>query len=102
MAAPLDAPHSREVAEPTVGLGDPAPHQCFTASATSYLRNLDREDLRGECFAVHYQRPPVKIEGGTRHSLNFPMLVVSLYFEDQQGVAEKAARILNKHWDDEE
>lgn len=80
-----------------------APHQCFTVSDTNYLRNLHRDDLRGECFAVHYERAPERLEGGrTRYSMIFPMLVVSLYFEEQRAIAEKVARILNRHWDDEE
>jgi len=29
------------------------------------------------------------------------VLIVSLYMSDQKGIAEKVARILNKHWDDE-
>lgn len=37
-------------------------HKCFTASGTSYLRNLDREDLQGPCIAVHYQKPPTRDE----------------------------------------
>lgn len=80
-----------------------APHQCFTVSATSYIRNLDRADRRQECFAVHYQAPPEKTDGGgQRISLNFPLLIVSLYAGNQKEIAEKVARILNKHWDDEE
>lgn len=79
-----------------------APHQCFTASSTAYIRNLDRQDRRQECFAVHYQAPPEKTEHGTSIGLIAPVLIVSLYMGEQQAIAEKVARILNKHWDDEE
>jgi len=80
-----------------------APHQCFTVSSTAYLRNLDRDDRRRECFAVHYQRPPERVDGGgTSIGLVAPVLIVSFWMEDQRGIAEKVARILNTHWDDEE
>lgn len=78
------------------------PHQCFTVSTTNYLRNLDREDLRGECVAVHYQKPPTKTETGTSIGMRFPMLIIALYLEQQRDVAEKVAQILNRHWDNEE
>ncbi|WP_260927437.1 hypothetical protein [Novosphingobium sp. 9] len=80
-----------------------APHQCFTASATSYLRNMDHEDRREPCFAVHYQKPPEDAGNGMRSiSLNFPLLVVSLYADAPKDVAERVARILNAHWDNPE
>jgi hypothetical protein len=78
-----------------------AEHQRFTADATAYMRNLDQADLREECFAVHYQDPPRETEGGTTISLRFPLLVVALYVSERQAVAEKVARILEKHWDGE-
>lgn len=78
-----------------------AAHQCFTAQATSYLRNLDREDLRSECIAIHYQKPPEDLGGGrTAIGLNFPLLIVSLYAKDGREVADRVARILNEHWDE--
>lgn len=76
------------------------PHQCFTVRGTSYLRNLDREDLRGECIAVHYQKPPEKTEAGTSIGLCFPFLVLANYVEGAQEQAEKVARILNLNWYD--
>lgn len=78
-------------------------HKCFTASGTSYLRNLDREDLQGPCIAVHYQKPPTRDEeaGTTSFGLRFPMLVIALYVEDQEAVAQRVADILNRHWDDD-
>lgn len=79
-----------------------AVHQCFTVDATSYLRNFDRADLRAPCYAVHYQRPPERTETGVSIGLRIPMLVVTLYLEEQEKVAAKVARILNKHWDDPE
>lgn len=78
-----------------------ADHRCFTVRSTAYLRNLDQEDRQAECLAVHYQRPPVKTETGTSIGLNFPMLVVANYLENQEAVAEKVARILEKHWESE-
>ncbi|SKB32643.1 hypothetical protein [Sphingopyxis flava] len=75
------------------------PHQRFTVSTTSYLRNLSREDLFAETLAVHYQDPPRKTETGTSISLRFPMLILAFYLEEQQAVAEKVAGILEKHWD---
>ena len=79
------------------------PHICFTVSETSYLRNLDRDDLRQPCFAVHYQKPPKHNDetGTTSFSLNLPVLVITLYLENQEDVARKVAGILNKHWSDE-
>lgn len=77
-------------------------HKCFTVDPTSYLRNLDGDDLREPCIAIHYQAPPRDNGNGTRSiSLRVPMMVMSLYLGDQQGVAEKVARILEKHWNDE-
>jgi len=76
-------------------------HRCFTASSTAYLRNLDSQDLRQPCFAVHYQSAPEKTERGTSIGLKFPMLIVAGYLEDQEAVAEKVAAILEKHWEDE-
>lgn len=82
-------------------MSDPEPHQCFTADSTAYMRNLDHEDLRAPCFAVHYQKPPQKTEGGTSYGLRFPMLIMAHYLEQPEEVAKKVADILNKHWDDE-
>lgn len=79
------------------------PHVYFTVSGTAYLRNLDRDDLRGDHIAVHYQAAPVHNDNGsTSFSLNMPVLITSLYLADRQGVAERVAKILNKHWDDPE
>lgn len=74
-------------------------HRCFTVDATAYLRNLDRDDLKARCVAVHYQRPPTKTEGGTSIGLRFPMLIVAGYLEDPDAVAAKVADILERHWD---
>jgi hypothetical protein len=76
-------------------------HQRFTVDSTAYLRNLNREDLWGRTIAIHHQAAPVKTDTGTSMSMRFPLLIVSLYVEEQQAVAEKVARILEKHWDDE-
>lgn len=76
-------------------------HRCFTVDSTAYLRNLDREDLRAECIAVHYQRPPTENENGSRSiGLRFPMLIVAGYLEQPREVAERVAAVLEKHWDD--
>jgi hypothetical protein len=77
-------------------------HQCFTVSSTAYIRNLDRDDRRVEHFAVHYQRAPEKTERGVSIGMIAPVLIVSLWMSEQKAIAEKVARILNKHWDDEE
>lgn len=76
-------------------------HTVWTVDSTSYLRNLDKQDLRGECIAIHYQKPPVRNEekGSTSYSMIFPTLVVSLYISEQREMAERVAAILNKHWD---
>lgn len=77
-------------------------HQCFTVQSTSYLRNLSKDDLKDECVAIHYQRPPVKHDDGrTSLSLNFPLLIMSFYASEQEVVAQRVADILNKHWDDQ-
>lgn len=78
-------------------------HERFTVSTTAYLRNQTREDLRGEVWAIHHQdapRPGTE-PGTTTHSLRFPALIVASYLTEPRAVAEKVARILNAHWDDE-
>ncbi|MDP2129960.1 MAG: hypothetical protein U0975_16190 [Erythrobacter sp.] len=75
-------------------------HRRFTVSTTAYLRNLDREDLRAQCFAVHFQRPPVKTETGTSIGLRFPALIIANYLEEPEAVAQKVADILERHWED--
>ena len=76
------------------------PHQHFTVSSTAYLRNLDAEDRRRECIAVHYQDAPKRTERGTSIGLKFPFLIVAHYVEGQWQEAEKVARILNAHWNE--
>lgn len=78
----------------------PTEHQCFTVDATAYLRNLDPEDRRADVFAIHYQNAPKKTERGTTISLRFPTFIVASYVSNPREIAEKAARILNAHWDD--
>lgn len=75
-------------------------HVSWTVNATSYLRNLDSEDLDAETIAVHYQKAPEKTETGTRISLCFPTLIVSGYCSEPREVADRVARILNAHWDE--
>lgn len=77
-------------------------HQCFTVNSTAYLRNLNHEDLHGECIAVHYQKPPTITENGRSIGLRFPMLIMAGYLEQPEAVAQKVADILNKHWEDGE
>ena len=73
--------------------------QRFTVSSTAYLRNLDPEDIMGECIAIHHQTPPVDNGDGTRSiSLCFPTLIVSAYCAEPTAIAERVAAILNKHW----
>ena len=76
-------------------------HVVWTVDSTSYMRNLDQDDLRGECIAVHYQSPPKKTERGTSIGMTMPVLIVSLYSAEPRVVADRVAAILNKHWDDE-
>lgn len=78
-------------------------HQRFTASTTAYLRNLNREEMRAETWAIHYQDPPRpgSEPGTTTFSLRFPTLIVAGYVAEAAKVAEKVAAILNKHWEDE-
>ena len=81
------------------GAGDGG-HRCFTVDTTSYLRNLDSEDLRARCVAIHYQKPPTKTEQGTSIGLCFPMLIIAGYLEEPDAVAQKVADILEAHWND--
>ncbi|SNT05199.1 hypothetical protein SAMN06295912_1352 [Sphingomonas laterariae] len=77
-------------------------HQSFTVDTTAYLRNLDREDRQQRCIAIHYQAAPVEHADGSKSiSLRVPALIMSLYLGKPNEAAEKIARILNKHWDDE-
>ena len=77
------------------------PHQCFTASSTAYMRNLTADDRRDECIAIHYQAAPKDLgDGRSSVSLRAPVLIVSLYMDEQKAIADKVARILNAHWDD--
>lgn len=77
------------------------PHTVWTVDSTAYLRNLDKEDRRGECIAIHHQSPPVRNEdaGTTSMGMRFPVLIVSLYIGEQREMAERVAAILNAHWD---
>lgn len=77
-------------------------HRCFTVDTTSFLRNLNREDLRERCVAIHYQSPPVRNEdaGTTRIGLRFPMLIIAGYLEKPDEVAQRVADVLEKHWDE--
>lgn len=79
-----------------------APHQFFTVSTTAYQRALDHETRNGECFAVHYEPAPQKVEGGTSYGLIFPLLLVTAYAKEPRAIAERVAQILEKHWNDEE
>lgn len=75
-------------------------HQYFSASQTRHASAFDRSDALA--WAVHYQSPPVdQGDGRTSIKLNLPMLIVTAYAAEAQALAERAARILNKHWDDE-
>lgn len=80
---------------------DGKPHLCFTVDSTRYISNLDYEDRWRRCVAVHYQRPPEKTDQGRSIGLRVPCLIVSLYMEQPDEVAQRVADILNKHWDDE-
>ena len=75
-----------------------ATHKCFTVDGTAYLRNLDREDLRGPCVAIHHQSKPKRTENGTSFGLRYPMLILANYIDDADAVAQRVADILNKHW----
>lgn len=76
------------------------PHRCWSSSPTSYLRNLDSEDLEADAFAVHYQAPPKHNENGTTSfSLIMPMLLVTGYASAPKDVADRVAEILNEVWD---
>lgn len=75
----------------------------FTANKTNYLANLSKHDIHEETFAVLYQHPPRDTEEyGRVYSMRFPFLIVSNYFGDEEFLANKVARILDKYWDDEE
>lgn len=97
---------SRDIFQPDAALEPLLPseqkHVCFTADSTAYMRNLDDETRGGAAYAVHYQAPPVRVPGGTRFSVIFPLLLVTAYAKDAQAIAERVAQILEKHWDDEE
>lgn len=76
------------------------PHQCWSVSATSYLRNLEPDDLKANAIAVHYSAPPKRNDDGTTSiSLTMPMLLVTGYASAPQDVADRIAEILNAHWD---
>ncbi|PKQ00192.1 MAG: hypothetical protein CVT74_05045 [Alphaproteobacteria bacterium HGW-Alphaproteobacteria-13] len=77
-------------------------HQYFTVKSTAYLRNLSREDIWGRQIAVHFQQAPKPTPTGTSVGMIYPVLLLSLYIENRQEIAEKVARILNAHWEDEE
>jgi len=77
-------------------------HQTWSVDSTAYLRNLDQEDLRAECIAVHYQSAPKKTERGTSIGLRFPTLIVAGYVEKPREVADKIAAILNAHWSEDD
>lgn len=77
-------------------------HQCWSVSATSYLRNIDVSDRATPAFAVHYQAPPKRHDDGkTSISLNFPTLLVTQWCAEPEEVCKRVATILNAHWDDD-
>jgi hypothetical protein len=76
-----------------------ADHQCWSVSSTSYIRALNSEERRADHLAIHYEKPPVIHDKSTTFSLILPMLVVSLYAGQPRELADRAAAILNKHWD---
>lgn len=78
-------------------------HKRFTVDGTAYLRNLDHEDLRARCIAIHYQKRPKRNPETktTSYGLRFPMLILAHYLETPEPVAEKVAAILNEHWPEE-
>lgn len=79
------------------------PHVFFTVDRTAYLRNLDREQIHEPTLAIHYQAAPERLDDNrVRMSMRAPILIISQWPEDQQGVADKVADLLNKHWDDDE
>lgn len=78
-----------------------SPHQLFTVNETAYLRNLAPDDVNGRCVAIHYQRPPETTERGQSIGLRMPILVMSLYFTEQDKIAQRVADILNKHWNED-
>lgn len=78
------------------------PHKRFTVSGTAYMRNQSREALwSNRWLAIHYQAPPKKTERGVSMGMRFPILILADYVEDQQATAEKVARILEQHWDED-
>lgn len=78
-----------------------APHKCFTVSTTAYMRNLTASDLREECIAIHYQAPDEDLGDGRKSiSLRAPVLIVSLWMGERKAIADRAAEILNDHWDE--
>lgn len=70
-----------------------AQHQRFTASTTAYVANLTEQEREAECFAVHF--------APTERSMIYPMLIVVNYCAAPKAFAEKVARILNAHWEEE-
>lgn len=76
-------------------------HKRFTAETTAYRPDRDN---REPTWAVLYQDPPRpgSEPSTTTHSLRFPCLVVADYAANPQGIAEKVARLLERHWDDPE
>ena len=70
-------------------------HKRFTVSATTYMRSASRD---GTFYAVHFQRPPTKIDQGTSIGLRFPILVVPKYVNDPEDFAGQVAALLNTHW----
>lgn len=75
--------------------------QCFTVDQTAYLRNLDADERRETCFAIHYQEPDKDLGNGRKSiSMRAPVLIVSFWMAEQEAIAAKVARILNVHWDD--
>lgn len=74
-------------------------HQCFTVSTTAYLHN-SRPDRDQDVIAVYYEAPPRKNGNGTTsYSMIAPVLVVTDYMADPEGIAQRVAEILNQHWD---
>ena len=72
-------------------------HKRWTVEHTSYLRNLSRDDLREDTFAIYHEDPPRHDAetGSTTFSLRFPALIGAGYIEQPEQALRSIANRLN-------
>lgn len=70
------------------------PHKRFTVGRTSIRLAMPGQARTTDALAIHYQPAPTKVEGGTSHSLRFPILAATPFLANAETVLADICRIL--------